>query len=248
VYERISSDVGRDVFRRLYGVPNLDAPLKLVLARVDGSTAQQHKVVDDEPDFAIYPPPCTPMRVPIGVCVPIDLPLSRLLEAVHAARATLQHRDFVGALTSILPHASKLTVADVVTLVEGAYGVEAVELVATLAGRWVHTHRPSTVERRRVGHVLRDRVLAIHVDATAIASALVLEPHPTLWAALAERHAILPLFEILRHEMSARPSALVSTLEQSVRTDDAPRAWVAELAAMRSDEPCACMDCRHDGH
>ncbi|MFI5297247.1 MAG: hypothetical protein ACHREM_04050 [Polyangiales bacterium] len=243
VYARISSDVGRDVFRRLYGVPNVDAPLKLVIEEVVVSTSRARTGADEEPERSIHPPPCSSTRVPVAAHTTIARPLSALLTTVHEARARLQHRAFVDALTSLLPHASKLVVADVGSLVAAAYGVEAVELVATLAGRWVHTRRPPLIERRRIGSVLRDRVLSIQVDATAITCALVVDPHPTLWAALAVRRPHLPLFEILHREMSSRRPALLATLEQAVRVDDAPRAWIGELTVMTSDDPCACGDC-----
>lgn len=179
-----------------------------------------------------------------------------LVREALAARRGFDHQGFLAALHGLRKSPAIRSAEVMARLAAEAYGVEAIQLVASLAGRWVHVARPSSAERRRIAQALSTKVALPSLDTTALACLLVLRPTESSWRLLAERMSEPPflVFDLVRIELARRRADLLGTLasaasggaSRSEATRGQERAWLWWQAArnMVWIDECGCGECR----
>lgn len=181
-------------------------------------------------DRCILPPPNEghprPTRVPTAKPPP-DVSAATALLAAVGARQRWRHGDFVYWLRVMEDRAAELGADAVERIAREAYGIEAVQSAATISARWAHACDPPPWERVRVGAVLMPKVMSVQVDTTAIACALAVEPHPSLWLALCHRdpRPIFFLFDVVRRAIELRRPKMLSTLRRAARQSATLQGW-----------------------
>ena len=167
-----------------------------------------------------------------------------LVAEAIAARRALEHRHYVSALAALCCGRALRRVEPIARLASEAYGLEAVQAIASIAGRWIHAARPSAAERQRVAQVLAPKMRSLNVDATALAALLVLQPHEKHWLWFAERTVVPPFlpFALVRVEL-ARSRRLLASLEAAGQRCAIARVWWTMASDNALDEHCDCADC-----
>ena len=190
------------------------------------------------------PVPCLPAFARARGCIADDE--QSLVREVLDAQRRFHHRRFLEALRRLSIAVARPSVDAIARVASAAYGVEAVQLVASIAGRWAHATRPTVRDRRRIAQTLTPKALGLRVDATALACLLAVEADARLWLALARRMQEPPflVFDIVRVEIARRPSPMLATLREAAREDEEIVPWWSNLARRCTFHPtCGCGDC-----
>lgn len=201
-------------------------------------------------EATILPPPDGPAaewRLPLVPTRRPKPPISRraLVDEALAARSAFDHVGFLSALTALANGPALRRVDAVARLASEAYGGEAIQLVAVLAGRWVHAMRPDFVARRRVAQTLVPKVRDVHLDASGLASLLTVDPSDDLWLDLARRMHEPPflVFDIIGSEMARSPDAMLGSLRSAARWSMRTGEWWRMARGATWSDTCLCADC-----
>jgi len=178
-----------------------------------------------------------------------------LVREAVAARQAFDHQGFLAALHGLRRSPVIRSAGTLADLASRAYGVDAIQVVASLAGRWVHVARPGSAERQRVAQALLSKIRPPSVDATTLACLLVLQPSASLWELLAERMSEPPflVFDLVRVELARRPGEMRMTLARAAQDGASlssavghhERAWMWWEAARKVawSDKCGCGEC-----